>query len=297
MASLKKITLINLYKLLLTLVVIIGFLSYDFIYAVPIENIRLFNIVVELSFAFMCAILFLSIDSLKGKSFYRFLSVGFFLVFVSMLVDGLDQIHIHGELYTAVFEKATLLLGVISIFIGMKAWIVEDANMNKKLEKQAFTDELTGLYNRRGLLKKIEAMDVLSKLNQSKLSFLIADLDDFKVFNDTMGHVSGDGYLADLGQSLLTMADKNIVIGRWGGEEFAVCMLDTDLAEALQFSEKIRQTVLDIPMPPQMKKQRMTVSLGVSQKKPDEPLMDAIKRADRSLYLAKNQGKNQSVAK
>ena len=281
----------------MTLVVIVGFLSYDFIYAVPIENIRLFNIVVELSFSLMCAIMFMSIDSLKGKSFYRFLSVGFFLVFVSMLVDGLDQIHIHGELYTALFEKATLLLGVISIFIGMKAWIVEDAKMNTKLEKQAFTDELTGLYNRRGLLKKFEAMDALSKLNHSKLCFLIADLDDFKVFNDTMGHVSGDGYLADLGQSLLTMADKNIVIGRWGGEEFAVCMLDTDLAEALQFSEKIRQTVLDIPMPPQMNKQHMTVSLGVSQKMPDEPLMDAIKRADRSLYLAKNQGKNQSVAK
>jgi diguanylate cyclase (GGDEF)-like protein len=289
--------LINLYKLLLTLVVIVGFLSYDFIYAIPIENIRLFNIVVELSFSLMCAIMFMSIDSLRGKSFYRFLSVGFFLVFVSMLVDGLDQIHIHGELYTAVFEKTTLLLGVILIFIAMKAWVVEDAYLNKKLERQAFTDELTGLYNRRGILKKFEAMEALSKLNHSKLSFIIADLDDFKVYNDTMGHVSGDAYLADLGQSLLSMADKKIVIGRWGGEEFAVCMLGSDLAEALAFSEKIRQTVLDIPMPPQMNKQQMTVSLGVSQKMPDEPLMDAIKRADRSLYLAKNQGKNQSVAK
>lgn len=288
--------LINLYKLLLTLLVVVGFLSYDFIYAVPVEHIRLFNMVVELAFSLMCAIMFMSIDSLKGKSFYRFLSPGFFLVFVSMLVDGLDQIHIHGELYTAVFEKTTLLLGVICIFIGMKAWVVEDDHMNKKLEKQAFTDELTGLYNRRGVLRKIEAMEALSKLNHSKLSFIIADLDDFKVFNDTMGHVSGDAYLAHLGESLLAMANENIVIGRWGGEEFAVCMLGAELTEALAFSEKIRQTVVAIPMPAQMNKKHMTVSLGVSQKTSGEQLMDAIKRADRSLYIAKNQGKNQSVA-
>lgn len=288
--------LINTYKLILTLLIILGFISYDFIYATPIENVRLFNILVELSFSLMCGLLFISIDSLKGKSFYPFLSVGFFLVFVSMLVDGLDQIHIHGELYTAVFEKATLLLGVISIFIGMKAWIVEDAFLNKKLEKQAFTDELTGLYNRRGMLKKFESMNEEAEANGLNLSLIIADLDDFKIFNDTMGHISGDTYLAQLGHSLLSMAEKNVVIGRWGGEEFAVCMLDCELAQALLFSEKIRQTVVSISVPPQMKTQHMTVSLGVSQKKPQEPLMDAIRRADRSLYSAKSQGKNQSVA-
>ncbi|VAW48480.1 diguanylate cyclase/phosphodiesterase (GGDEF & EAL domains) with PAS/PAC sensor(s) [hydrothermal vent metagenome] len=286
----------NLYKLLLILITIIGFITYDSIYTVPIENVRLYNILVEFSFSLMCAVLFMSISSLKGKSFYNFLCIGFYLVFVSMLVDGLDQFHVHGELYTAIFEKTTLLIGVILVFFGMKAWIVDHGLMNKKLEKMAFTDELTGLFNRRGMLKKFEAMDELSKTNQLTLSFIIADLDDFKVFNDTMGHVSGDAYLADLGQSLLAMANKTTVIGRWGGEEFAVCMLGTDLNQAFEFSEKIRQTVVQIPMPPEMKKQNMTVSLGVSQKMPQEKFMDAIKRADRSLYSAKNQGKNQSVA-
>ena len=286
----------NIYKLLLTVLIVIGFSTYDFCYAEPIEDIRVFNLVIEFTFALMSAVLFMSIYSLKDKSFYKFLCVGFFLVFVSMLVDGLDQLHLHGEIYTALWEKATLLLGFSLVFVGMKAWIVDYSQMNNKLETKAITDELTGLFNRRGMLKKFKAMDELSKRNNQNLSFIIADLDDFKVFNDTMGHVSGDAYLADLGQSLLTMANKTTVIGRWGGEEFAVCMLGSDLHQALEFSEKIRQTVVNIPMPPQMKKESMTVSLGVSQKNPQEKFTDTIKRADRSLYSAKNKGKNQSMA-
>ncbi len=280
----------------MTLVTVIGFVTYDLLYAVPIENIRIYNIIVELSFSLMCVVLFMSINSLKDKSFYRFLSVGFFLVFVSMLVDGLDQIHVHGELYTAVFEKTTLLIGVFLVFVGMKAWIVDDALMNEKLEILTLTDELTGLFNRRGMLKKFEGLDELAQKKHLTLSFIIADLDDFKVFNDTMGHVAGDAYLADLGQSLLSMANENTVIGRWGGEEFAICILGGDLNQALDFSEKIRQTVIGISMPLQMKVQNMTMSLGVSQKIEGEHFMDAIKRADRSLYLAKNKGKNQSIA-
>lgn len=280
----------------MTLVAVIGFVTYDLLYAVPIENIRIYNIIVELSFSLMCVVLFMSINSLKDKSFYRFLSVGFFLVFVSMLVDGLDQIHVHGELYTAVFEKTTLLIGVFLVFVGMKAWIVDDALMNEKLEILTLTDELTGLFNRRGMLKKFEGLDELAQKKHLTLSFIIADLDDFKVFNDTMGHVAGDAYLADLGQSLLSMANENTVIGRWGGEEFAICILGGDLNQALDFSEKIRQTVIGISMPLQMKVQNMTMSLGVSQKIEGEHFMDAIKRADRSLYLAKNKGKNQSIA-
>lgn len=286
----------NLYKLILTISVIIGFITFDVLFAAPIEDVRIFNLIVELSFSILCAILFMSIDSLKEKSFYKFLSIGFFLVFQSMLVDGLDQLHFHGELYTAIFEKSSLLVGVVFVYIGMKAWIVEHGLMNRKLKKQAFTDELTGLFNRRGMLKKFEAMDDIAKTDQLALSFIIADLDDFKVFNDTMGHVSGDAYLADLGYHLLTLADENNVIGRWGGEEFAVCLLGSDINQALDFAVKIQQKVAQIQMPQAMKKQHMTVSLGVSQKNPDEHMMDAIKRADRSLYTAKNQGKNQSVA-
>jgi diguanylate cyclase (GGDEF)-like protein len=213
-----------------------------------------------------------------------------------MLVDGLDQLHLHGEIYTAVWEKTTLLIGFFLVFFGMRTWIADHVEMNKKLETQAYRDELTGLFNRRGMLQKFDAMDEVAKSEHLNMSFIIADLDDFKVFNDTMGHVAGDVYLAKLGRCLLALADKNAVIGRWGGEEFAVCMLDSDINQALELSEKIRNVVSEIPLPKEMNGQFMTVSLGVSQKIPQEKYLDAIKRADRSLYLAKNQGKNKSVA-
>lgn len=288
--------MINGKKILLLLVTVILFIGYDILYLEQIENVRVFNIIAEFLFTLMSATLFLFIDGVKGKRFYHLLTFGFYLVFVSMLVDCLDQFHNHNEIYTAIAEKSTLLLGFILVFFGMKAWIVEHALLNKKLETQAFTDELTGLYNRRGLLKKFEAMNESAIKNNLALSIIIADLDDFKEYNDTLGHMSGDNFLANLGRSLLMKMSPCEVIGRWGGEEFAICMLGSDLQQASKFSEQIRADVANIKLPDSMKKACMTISLGVSQKKPDEALMDTIKRADRSLYAAKSKGKNQSIA-
>ncbi len=287
--------LLNIYKIILSLVATAVFIIYDMANLQPTQEIREFNIFAEFAFALMALILFLSIDSLKGKSFYHFLSVGFFMTYVSMLVDGLDQLYIHGEVYTAIWEKGALLLGFSMLFLGVRGWIVDHGKLNKKLEIQTYTDELTGLYNRRGMLKKFETMNEKAEERNKTLSFIIADLDDFKLFNDTMGHLHGDKLLAEIGDLLLKMMGPDQVIGRWGGEEFAICMLGNDLNEAFEFAEKIRQAVSEISMPLEMGDKTMTVSLGVSQKKVQEPLMNALRRADRSLYAAKKKGKNQSV--
>jgi diguanylate cyclase (GGDEF)-like protein len=280
----------------LVLITAAAFTVYDLLYLEPILDIRVFNLVIEMSFALMSLTLFLSIDSLKGKTFYNFLSAGFYLVYISMLVDGLDQLHLHNEFYTAVWEKTTLLFGFTFVFIGVKNWIVDHANLNKELAVQAITDDLTGLYNRRGILKKFEFLNEQAELRHKTLSFIIIDLDDFKLYNDAMGHLSGDEFLADLGNTLYQMVDDNQVIGRWGGEEFAVGMLGSDLNEALLFAEQIRAAVVNIPIPDAIDKQSVTASLGVAQKMPQEPYMLALKRADRSLYVAKQKGKNQSIA-
>ena len=283
-------------KILVLLVIMVLFAGYDAWYLTAVDHVRVYNVIFEFSFALMSMTLFLLIDSLKGKRFYHFLNLGFLLVFVSMYVDGLDQFHLHGELYTAIAEKATMFIGFVFLFIGIYQWIVEYGNLNRKLERQAFTDELTGLYNRRGMLKKFEALDAVAKTENKALSFIIADLDDFKVFNDTLGHVSGDRFLADLGQRLLSMMQPGQVIGRWGGEEFAICLLDCDLNQAHAIAETIRKEVAKMQLPDLREHKTVTVSMGISQKASDEPLMDAIKRADRFLYKAKNQGKNASVA-
>lgn len=276
--------------------VLTGFAVWDIVYLPVVDDIRVFNVLFEFSFAIMALVMFLVIQSLKGKSFYPFLNAGFFLLFVSMYVDGLDQFHLHGELYTAVAEKATMFSGFILLFIGINKWIVEHGNLNKKLEDQAFTDELTGLYNRRGLLRKFDAMLAEAKDMGRPMSIIIADLDDFKEFNDTFGHLAGDDFLSELGCHLLGLMGKNQVIGRWGGEEFAIGLLGSELQHALAFAEKLRHKVAQIELPKGMSKHRVTISLGVCEKATDESLMEAVKRADRSLYQAKNQGKNQAIA-
>lgn len=288
--------LLNFYKIIIATATAVAFVLYDLYFLESIDDIREFNVIFEFSFALLMLVLFLSIDSLKGKSFYWYLSIGFFLIYISMLVDGLDQFFFHPELYTAIFEKAILLVGFILVFFGVRNWIDDYAKLNKQLVKQAYTDELTGLYNRRGMLMKFEELDKNSQQTQKTLSFIIADLDDFKLFNDTMGHIGGDQFLAKLGNSLYNMVDENQVIGRWGGEEFAICMYGSDLNKSYLFAEKIRKVIGDISMPSEMGGKHVTVSLGISQKMPRESFLSALKRADRSLYVAKKKGKNQSVA-
>ena len=286
--------MLQIKKVWLLLLVLLALVVHDVYYLQRITDLRVFNIVIEFSFALMLAALFLSIGNLKGKSFYPYLNVGFFLVFISMCVDGLDQFFLHGEVYTAVLEKSPMLLGFVLIFIGVKNWIAADTLLNKKLENQAFTDDLTGLYNRRGLLQKFEELNEIAIRNDQPLALVIADLDDFKEYNDSFGHISGDKFLAEMGQSLLKMMGSNEIIGRWGGEEFAICLLGSDIKQAHEFAEKIRHQVNELVLPSAQQNHGITISLGVSEKQPGEPLMEAIKRADRSLYAAKRQGKNQT---
>ena len=294
--SYQSIIMPHYSKIIVLLVIMVLFAGYDAWYLTAVDHVRIYNVIFEFSFALMSMTLFLLIDSLKGKRFYHFLNLGFLLVFISMYVDGLDQFYLHGEMYTAFAEKATMFIGFVFLFVGIYQWIVEYGHLNQKLERQAFTDELTGLYNRRGMMKKFEALDARAKAEQKHLSFIIADLDDFKEFNDTFGHLSGDRFLADLGKRLMSMMQPGQVIGRWGGEEFAICLLDSDLAAAQTIAESIRVAVSNMQLPDVREHKTVTVSMGVSQKAPNEHLMDAIKRADRSLYIAKNQGKNASVA-
>lgn len=288
--------MLNIKKISLLLLVTLLFTGYDFLFLDQFQDLRVFNIIAEVFFATMAGILFLSIDELKGKYFYRFLNTGFFLAFVSMLVDALDQLHYHGELYTALGEKLTLMMAFTLIIIGVKNWIVDFSQLNSYLEHQVITDELTGLFNRRGMIQQIESMEKTANVNQISLSFIISDLDDFKVFNDTMGHLEGDRLLNELGTSLLKLMNQNQVIGRWGGEEFAICLLGSDLAEAQLFAEKIRLTVLDMKLPDKMSGKQLSMSLGVAELEDGEPVMNAVKRADKSLYFAKTHGKNQVYA-
>ena len=246
--------------------------------------------------ALLAVFLYFAIVPLRNRKFYPYINFGFYLAFLSMLMDGLDELYIHSELCTALSEKLTLVVAFILIILGIRQWIAEFAEMNNSLEKQVITDELTGLFNRRGFLQTVQDMQVVSKKKQQSLSFIIADLDDFKTYNDTMGHLEGDELLRQLGQFLKSLMSENEVVGRWGGEEFAFCVLDGEISHVVEFAEKIRTKVSNFLSAEKFGNRKMTFSLGVAQVLPNEPIMESIKRADQYLYVAKHRGKDQVVS-
>jgi diguanylate cyclase (GGDEF)-like protein len=183
-------------------------------------------------------------------------------------------------------------------WIGTQALIaLENARLHGQVQRQAVTDDLTGLANRRRFLTQLEAELNRSARSGSPLGIVIADLDDFKQVNDTYGHEAGDQALRSFAAILqATVRDIDLPV-RLGGEEFAVMLPDTDIAGAIQLAERVRQTVESTEIEgPEGRTITLTASFGVScfplAARAEELLTDA----DRRLYDAKRRGKNTVVA-
>jgi diguanylate cyclase (GGDEF)-like protein len=181
------------------------------------------------------------------------------------------------------------------------AWIaeqaliaLENARLHGLVQRQAVTDELTGLANRRRFLAQLETEVTRSRRSGSPLGIIVADLDDFKRINDTHGHEAGDEALRRFGEILTTLARDVDLPVRLGGEEFAVLLPDTDLAGATQLAERLRSALESATIGPAGT--RLTASFGVSSFPAAAGAEDLLTDADRRLYDAKHAGKNRVVA-
>jgi diguanylate cyclase (GGDEF)-like protein len=165
------------------------------------------------------------------------------------------------------------------------------------LERIASTDMLTGLPNRLSFFTAAHAEMTRASRMGSTLSLLMIDLDHFKQVNDSFGHHGGDQALrAFAGVCRKVLAGKDI-IGRLGGEEFAVLLPHADMDQARDVAERIRRAVEDIRLAGNLSGLRITSSIGVARVRPGERNPDgALARADAALYLAKKQGRNCVVA-
>ncbi len=168
----------------------------------------------------------------------------------------------------------------------------------KKSQKEAHTDLLTGLINRRGLDKRLEVE--IKKAFNSKLPFsvIMADIDHFKKINDTHGHLVGDSFLKSLAVLLNHKLRNDDVAGRFGGEEFLILLPATKLGDAKIVANKIRMAFSTKEWKlkdSDVKLGRVTISMGVALYKPNEPVQDLIERADKALYQAKNNGRDMVV--
>lgn len=171
--------------------------------------------------------------------------------------------------------------------------LFSDITLRKKLEEQlhieAMTDPLTQLFNRRFLSSVLESLTETVKERKKSLSLIMADIDNFKHINDTYGHEMGDEVLKELAKLLKGNLRDEDIVGRWGGEEFLIILVNTGLEDAIKVAEKIRKKISESLI---LGKLNITVSFGVSEYKMNEDIKEAIKRVDEALYEAKLAGKN-----
>lgn len=167
----------------------------------------------------------------------------------------------------------------------------------REIERFGMTDMLTGLPNKRSFNERITAEWSRAKREKEPLSILMIDLDDFKAYNDTYGHLQGDVILANVADIFRSVVKRNgDFVCRWGGEEFAILLPNTDLDSAFFVAENIRKAMEKMAVATiDGKMTSVTVSIGVNCEVPlvNGEFSEFIAKADGLLYAAKKGGKNQ----
>jgi diguanylate cyclase (GGDEF)-like protein len=161
--------------------------------------------------------------------------------------------------------------------------------MMTETRHQAATDPLTGLPNRRTLEQRLHALVA----SATSFSIVMADLDHFKLLNDTHGHEAGDQALVAFSRVLTETMREEDLLCRWGGEEFTVVLPEVDLEEAMATTERVREALAlalmrgSVPL--------FTASFGVAHSFGNDDLEDLVRRADQALYAAKEAGRNRTI--
>ena len=199
------------------------------------------------------------------------------------------------RLIRASHEFSTNLLLLLSTRLRVNnTSLRESAEKQRKYESEAMTDGLTGLFNRRWLEKKLWRLMQRYVRNNRPLCLVMVDVDHFKKFNDSQGHLAGDAALCAVGQALIQYLRPLDVAIRYGGEEFTVIFPETDTQGAKIAANRLRETIsqMDIVGPDNKQLPRVTVSMGLAQMAMDDTPQTLIKRADAALYAAKENGRN-----
>ncbi|WP_182440064.1 GGDEF domain-containing protein [Colwellia sp. RSH04] len=167
--------------------------------------------------------------------------------------------------------------------------------LSKKYESLAKLDPLTKLSNRRDALLLLEQEHSRQKRNPMDISLILCDVDNFKVINDTFGHNIGDEVLVKLSQCFQSLMREQDIVARWGGEEFLVILPETPIENADNLSKKLHQQIRGLAIVHEDHEIHVTVSMGISKLAPTQHIKDAINFADKYLYKAKANGRNQTV--
>ena len=170
---------------------------------------------------------------------------------------------------------------------------LENCILYQKTKDLAVKDGLTGLYGRRYFIERLENEVKRGKELNATFSYLMMDIDRFKEFNDTYGHPAGDRVLQQLAEFFLTEIRSTNVVGRYGGEEFAVILPDTNMREARVVAERLREKCEKLTISiHNTDKISLTISIGGAEFSKEMKSSDIINAADAALYKVKHSGRN-----
>jgi len=185
--------------------------------------------------------------------------------------------------------------GCTSGYVAVIRDVTDEHQRTQRLVDATLTDPLTGLYNRRGLDERVEALRHRPGGAPNTQSWIMVDIDHFKRVNDTYGHDGGDAVLKAVAAALKAIAREGDTLARLGGEEFVLVLPDVSVAVAAAVAERLRVGVELLSTETAGRTVWVTASFGVAQQAPGEVGDAALERADKALYRAKHEGRNRVV--
>jgi diguanylate cyclase (GGDEF)-like protein len=168
--------------------------------------------------------------------------------------------------------------------------------LDRSLDLATRIDPMTGLTNRRHIKEMVEQEYSRALRHKRTFSIILADIDNFNKINDTYGYNAGDDVLVEISRVFEGCVRNEDVCARWGGEEFLVLLPETTIDGALAVAQKIHESVAMTEFKAFKPGIRTTISIGLSEYKPDQALLECVNRAEHALQQAKKAGKNRYIA-
>jgi len=229
----------------------------------------------------------------------RYMSLYPFIAFLLLITNFttptyISQVKNFNSIYAMILFLLFIIVGYILVFLGIASAskIVSMQCDMEKLELISQTDPLTGLYNRRYIMEKLENEFKHYKKTKNKFSVIISDIDYFKKVNDTFGHDCGDLVLKKAAKNLQDTVGERGFVSRWGGEEFLILLPETELEAAILLADTIRKISEKEFIEYNGSKVSITSTFGVTVNEDHERIDDTIKKADDALFKGKKQGRN-----